>query len=61
MTTEHLSPSDSSQSPMRVSGKLFIIVLIPVIIIAFAWMIYARMNFRGASPPVATSSENRLP
>jgi hypothetical protein len=54
MAPDQTSPSDSPASPMRVSGRLFVIILIPVIILAFGWLIYARMNFRGASPPQPT-------
>jgi hypothetical protein len=59
MSIEHPSPSDSADSPLRVSGKLFVIILIPVIIIALAWAIYARMNFRPPMPPPTTAT--RLP
>jgi hypothetical protein len=54
---EHNSPPDSSASPMRVSGRLFVIILIPVIIVAFAWLIYARMEFRRSIPPQPTAAK----
>jgi hypothetical protein len=54
MSTDNTSPTDATNSPMRVSGRLFVIILILVIIIALAWLIYARMNFRGSIPPQPT-------
>lgn len=56
MSQENSSPPDSLQSPMRVSGKLFVIVLIPVIILALGWLIYARMQFRAAVHPEPSKS-----
>ncbi len=57
MSAEPTSPSDSPATSMRVSGRLFVIILIPVIIIAFAWLIYARSNFRDAIKPQPTVSK----
>ncbi|HQR43894.1 MAG TPA: hypothetical protein PLX97_14465 [Gemmatales bacterium] len=31
--------------PARVSGKSIVLILIPVILISFAWLAYARVTF----------------
>jgi len=35
----------SEKPPATVSGKWLVIVMVPVILISFAWLAYARLNF----------------
>lgn len=49
--------------PASVSGKWLVIVMVPIMLLGFAWLAYARLNFTHPTaistdhlPPTATSS-----
>jgi flagellar basal body-associated protein FliL len=47
-------PNETSQPPKTVSGKWLVIILVPVMLVSFAWLAYARLNF---THPTALSTK----